>query len=1103
MKRNSYKFFAFSVILSMIFTALPAPRPVLAAGPAELFISEYIEGSNNNKAIEIYNGTGAAVDLGAGGYKIQMFFNGNSTAGLNINLTGMVADGDVFVVAQSSSFQEILDQTDQTNGAGWFNGDDAVVLSKGSVIIDVIGQIGTDPGSEWGTGLTSTADNTLRRKATVCVGDPDGSNAFDPSVEWDGYATNTFDGLGSHTATCGTVEPPPTILINEVDSDTPSTDVLEFVELYDGGVGNSALDGLVVVFYNGSNDLSYASYDLDGYSTDANGYFLLGNAGVIPTPGIPFAGNFLQNGADAVALFIDDASNFPNGTAVTTSNLLDAIVYDTADADDAGLLTLLNTGQPQVNESGGGDSAGQSNQRCPNGSGGTLNTDTYAQFAPTPGDENICVTPVAVVKIHDVQGNGPASPLVGQTVAIEGIVVGDFQDGASGTNGDLNGFHVQEEDSDADADPLTSEGIFVYNGSSPAVNVQIGDLVRVEGAVSEFSGMTEISSFTGVTVVSSGNALPIASNLSLPVANVDDFEAYEGMYVTFPQALVISEYFNFDRYNEIVLTSERHLTPTAKFEPGDDAILAAQAFLLDKITLDDGRTIQNPDPAIHPNGGEFTLANLFRGGDTVANVTGVMDYSFSLYRIQPTQGADYTSANPRTATPEDVGGSLKVVSMNTLNFFTTLTSSGSICGPLQNQDCRGADTTVELERQRDKLIAAITTMDADVIGLLEIENNINDEAVIDLVESLNTAYGFSAYDYVSTGTIGGDAIKVALIYKPASVSLVGDYAILDSTVDLRFIDTKNRPTLAQSFMDNNTGGIFTVAVNHLKSKGSACDDVGDFDSGDGAGNCNGTRTLAAQALVDWLATDPTGSGDADFLIVGDLNSYDKEDPIDAIKAGADDVLGTADDYTDLVFDYQGEDAYSYVFDGQIGYLDYGLANASLASQITGVADWHVNADEPDLIDYDMSFKEPDQAAIYAPDAYRYSDHDPVIIGLNVCDTIAPEFESVSVTPDVLWPANHKYVDVTATVVVSDNFDQNPTVNLVSIISSEADEGLGDGDFPNDIVIVDDFHFKLRAERSAVKKVGRYYTITYMVTDACGNTATQSVTVFVPFSMKKK
>jgi predicted extracellular nuclease len=367
----------------------------------------------------------------------------------------------------------------------------------------------------------------------------------------------------------------------------------------------------------------------------------------------------------------------------------------------------------------------------------------------------------------------------------------------------------------------------------------------------------------------------------------------------------------------------------------------------------------------------------------VSNVTGVVDYSFGLYRIQPTQGADYANTNPRTTQPEEVGGNLKVASFNVLNYFSTIDTGAFICGPAQNQECRGADNATEFTRQRDKIIAALTAIDADVVGLLEIENNINDEAVQNLVDGLNAVNGAGTYDYVHTGVIGTDAIKVAIIYKPASVALFGSYAILDSTVDPRFIDTKNRPALAQSFFDYETGGVFTVAVNHLKSKGSACTDVGDPDLGDGAGNCNVTRTLAAQALVDWLAADPTGSGDSDFLIIGDLNSYDKEDPIDAIKAGSDDLPGTDDDYTDLVFQFQGEDAYSYVFDGQVGYLDHALANASLVDEITGVTEWHINADEADLIDYDTSFKKPAQDALYAPDAYRSSDHDPVIIGLDL------------------------------------------------------------------------------------------------------------------------
>ncbi len=551
-----------------------------------------------------------------------------------------------------------------------------------------------------------------------------------------------------------------------------------------------------------------------------------------------------------------------------------------------------------------------------------------------------------------------------------------------------------------------------------------------------------------------------------------------------------------------MLTSERHLTPTAEFEPGSpEEALAEQDYLLDSITLDDGRTSQNPDPAIHPDGSEFTMDNLFRGGSTVTNVTGVIDYSYSLYRIQPVVGATYTDTNPRTAAPDDVGGNLKVASFNVLNYFTTIDTGAFICGPDQDQECRGADNDEEFARQRAKIVAAISTMDADVVGLIEIENNVSDYPTQDLVNGLNDELGAGTYDYIATGAIGTDAIRQAFIYKPASVTPLGNYAKLDSSVDARFLDDYNRPVLAQTFENNATHGIFTVAVNHLKSKGSACDDVGDPDLGDGAGNCNVTRTLAAQALVDWLATDPTGSGDADFLIIGDLNSYDKEDPIDAIKAGPDDVAGTADDYTDTILQFKGEEAYSYVFDGQIGYLDHALANSNLINQVTGVTIWHINADEPDLIDYDTSFKQPAQDALYAPDPYRSSDHDPVIVGLDVCDEIAPTFDQVSVTPDVIWPPNHKYVDVTATVVVSDNFDPNPTVTLVSVTSNEPDDGLGDGDTANDIVIVDDYHFQLRAERSATG-TGRIYTITYMVTDACGNSTSATATVTVPLNQSK-
>ena len=199
------------------------------------------------------------------------------------------------------------------------------------------------------------------------------------------------------------------VLINEMDSDTPGADDKEFIELYDGGVGNISLNGLTIVLYNGNGDVSYNKFDLDGSSTDANGYFLLGNAGVTGAD-ITFANSTLQNGADAVALYAADGTDFPNGTAVTTTGLVDAIVYDNGEADDAGLLILLNGGEPQVNENGRSLGTFHSVQRIPNGSGGLRNTSTYVCEEPSPKSENILLAVITVEGNSTLINDGDITP---------------------------------------------------------------------------------------------------------------------------------------------------------------------------------------------------------------------------------------------------------------------------------------------------------------------------------------------------------------------------------------------------------------------------------------------------------------------------------------------------------------------------------------------------------------------------------------------------------------------------------------------------------------------------------------------------------------------
>lgn len=892
------------------------PASLVRAATAELFFSEYIEGSSNNKALEIYNGTGATVDLLAGAYKVEVYSNGGTTAGLTINLTGTVASGDVYVLAHSSAaLPEILAQVDQTNGGSWFNGNDAVVLRKGSAVVDVIGQVGFDPGAEWGSDDQSTADNTLRRKATVCQGDTNESDAFDPALEWDGFAQNDAAGLGSHTAACNGAG------LSLSKSASPNTRVAP----------NSLVTYTIILSNGGGADVTSQLTDTLPAQVDFAGWVVQPAGAGVSSDEVTWSGTVTAGQAISLIFVVTNTA-----TSGTVSNAVTA---------DGSALAQANF---EVDE---------------------------------------CGNPATLISA--IQSNTVTSPLNGAAATIEGIVVGDFQNNALPDSGDLGGFYVQEESGQHDGDPSTSEGMFVY--APGAADVSPGDLVRVSGTVAEYvtssgvSSQTQLSTITGLALCGA-MPLPAPVDINFPVSAIADFERYEGMLVRFPQELVIAEYFNFDRFGEVVLAlplpgQDRPIQPTSVVTPGTAANDLQQANNLHRITLDDGRSSQNPDPAIHPNGNVFDLSNRFRGGDTVTGAVGVIDESFDIYRLQPVAAPTYTVQNPRPQSPENVGGRLKVASFNVLNYFTTLDNGSPICGPSSNLECRGADADQpdEFTRQRTKIISAVVAINADIVGLIEIENHPQDEAVKDLVNGINTELGGGqVYTYVSTGPIGTDAIKVALIYKPAVVTPVGSYQLLDSSDDARFLDTLNRPVLIQTFMEQSSGERFTVAHNHLKSKGSGCDSVGDPDMDDGQGNCNLTRKNAMLALVDHLATDPTGSGDPDFLIIGDLNSYAMEDPIKAAEAAG---------YHNLIKQFQGELAYSYVFDGQFGYLDHALASAGLAGQVTGATEWHINADEPDILDYDTSFKRPAQDALYEPNAFRSSDHDPVIVGLALASQI--------------------------------------------------------------------------------------------------------------------
>jgi predicted extracellular nuclease len=589
---------------------------------------------------------------------------------------------------------------------------------------------------------------------------------------------------------------------------------------------------------------------------------------------------------------------------------------------------------------------------------------------------------------YEIQGSG-ATPAITGVVTTQGVVVGDYE--LPTGSGQLRGFYIQDLTGDGNA--ATSDGLFIYDAGTD--NVSVGQVVRVTGTASDYQDQTQVSSSAIVQCGTTGSVTPV--DMALPVVSATALEPFEGMLVRFPQTLYVTEHYQLGRFGQVVMSSGGRLRqPTNIVAPGVPALTMQAANDLNRIIVDDDTNVENPDPIKFGRGGNpLSATNTLRGSDTATGLVGVLSYTWSgnaasgnAYRLRPIGALNgavtFQAANARPGAPS-LSSRLRVSAGNLLNYFNTFGTGACTNGTGgAATDCRGADSQIEFDRQWPKTVANLVGGGADVIGFIEMENDGYgaSSAIQDLVTKLNNATASGTYAFINadtltgqTNALGTDAIKVGLIYKPAKVTPVGTTAALNSVAFVNGGDSvqRNRPALAQAFEEITTGERFIVVVNHLKSKGSACDAP---DASDGQGNCNAVRTNAANTLTAWLANDnPTDTGDPDILIMGDLNAYAKEDPITAIQTAG---------YVNLPESLIGANAYSYAFDGQWGYLDHALGTSSLTAQVAGIVEWHINADEPSTLDYNTDYKSAGQiSSLYASDQFRASDHDPVVVGLNL------------------------------------------------------------------------------------------------------------------------
>jgi hypothetical protein len=515
----------------------------------------------------------------------------------------------------------------------------------------------------------------------------------------------------------------------------------------------------------------------------------------------------------------------------------------------------------------------------------------------------------------------------GREATIEGVVTARTADG---------GF-VQDR---GDGDPATSDALRVRFDAMPAV----GERVRVQGRLADDGKSLQASELTPL----GRGSLPKATVLRQPPA---DWTPYAGMRVKIATPLTVAGTDRLPKYGELTLNfGDRLRTPSDAARPGDALRAVAADNARRTLWLDDGSDAEQP-----PTPGFLPGAGVPRAGTRVRGVQGVVDLRHGMPLLLPTRTPRFDrDARPRAP---HVAGDVRVASFNLENFFNGDGHGGGYPTP------RGARTEAEHRTQQARLVATIRGLAPDIAALMELENDGfgPDSAVAQLVDALNAA-GDGDWRFVSAADPGSDQIRIGMLYRASRVQPVGDAATLID--DLFGSRSRSRPPLAQSFRAGN-GPVFTIVANHFKSKGCSGATGADADQHDGQSCWNAVRTVSARRLDAWLRTDPTHAGSDLTLIVGDLNAYTREDPVQAlVDAGWRDA-----------FAGHRDTPYSYVYAAQIGRLDHALLSPSLAARLAGAAEWHTNADEPESRGYQ---DRPDDRALW-----RSSDHDPLIVGLRL------------------------------------------------------------------------------------------------------------------------
>ncbi|BBT79301.1 nuclease [Aeromonas veronii] len=676
--------------------------------------------------------------------------------------------------------------------------------------------------------------------------------------------------------------------------------------------------------------------------------------------------------------------------------------------------------------------------------------------------------PAQLTPIPTIQGTGSPSALATQTVTDKnGNVTGKVSPGTFNVRGIVTalgqsltkGFYLT--DPVGDGNPATSDGIFVYlsdkDFATKYADIKPGAELCLEAKVEEYYGGTQLkptfeSGKARVQVTTQGLNVPTS------VLQVNEGESlaqamnrYEGMRVRLDSSsdLHLTRNFGFDYKvyrNNVELSHKAPLLKPTQLHVASspEAVALATKNGSNRLVVESDN--KAPDGVLPWFPGWDADQGYLRLGDQLTGLEGVIIYNKDAFRLVVPGDVTLTAGALQRSPEEDrqdaparlSGSDLRIGSFNVLNYFTSHSSIGGalnvLCKDQTDADSakgcnRGAKSQPEFEKQRTKIVNAITAMDADLLGLMEMENNgfEDNSALHNLVTRLNEQQKDASKHYayvrlpVSTLTdgkfFGGDAIMVAMIYRPALLTPSGDASVI-KLPEQRYITggvaktAGQRDSLVQTFTIAKSKEPLTLVVNHLKSKGSGCYENGDgkTEPADLQGKCTEFRVSAAKVLGETVSKLP-----GQVLLVGDFNSYAKEDPIrvltDYNPATSERKIVSASHtfigdqsyeqlgrevtrsygLIDLNVKFNKEKAISYSYEGELGTLDYALANPALASKVAGVADWHINSFESSLFEYGSQYT---GTLLKSDNPFSASDHDPIIVDLRLeSDATKPDTSS--------------------------------------------------------------------------------------------------------------